>query len=95
MSKVFTHGEIGKQLSEILGIKYLVDASIHFPLGDFVKADVTFYVDDIQAKAILQLCKDGKWRSPHAAGADVDTTTLDSTSRYRTYTPGPEAEGNG
>lgn len=88
MSKVFTYGEIGQKLSEVLGIKYLVDAKIHFPLDGLVTADVTFYVDEIQAKAIVELCSDGKWRSPPFTQEVADTTTLNTTGDYRTSKPG-------
>lgn len=93
MSKAYSSREIGTALSEILGIQYLLDATLHFPLEGMVTANVTFYVNEVQANAVVKLCKDGKWRSEHFDQPDVDTTTMDRKSDYRTFKPGPEHHG--
>lgn len=43
----------GKELSQILGIPNIVDATIHFPLDGTISADIKFILTDDQAKKLL------------------------------------------
>ena len=55
------HGIDG--LEEILGIERIRSVDIHIKCGELVTATVEFVLDEIQAKAVVALFGDGKWRS--------------------------------
>lgn len=64
-------GDIGRELSDILGIPQLRNVSIHFPLDGVISAEADFLLNEVQAKAIVKLCRDGRWRSnPQSAERD-------------------------
>ena len=54
---------VTKELERIIGIPMLRDVTVHFPMHGVVSADVSFLLDEVQARAIVELCTDGKWRS--------------------------------
>lgn len=82
---------MGTQLEgveEIFGIKRIRSIDVRIAYDEVVSAKVEFLLDEIQAKAFLQLCKDGKWRSPPSGNCPVETTTMES--KRRTYIPSHE-----
>lgn len=64
-----------KELSEILGIPALLDVDIHFGIAEVVTATAKFRLNEVQAKAIVQLCRDCKWRSAEVAESGNATSS--------------------
>ena len=74
-----------EDVEEIFGIKRIRSVDVRIAYDECVTAKVEFLMDEVQAKAFLQLFKDGKWRSPRQDESRVETTHLGS--ERRTYAP--------
>jgi len=74
-----------KGVEEILGIKRIRSVDFRIAFDEVVSCKVEFLMDQVQAQAMLNLFKDGKWRSPPQHEA-IDTTTFES-AHYKTAVP--------